>query len=132
MQARDWDATKIESYTAAFRELTEQGKLTIGPAESADEYLAAHPELKDNRVPPLIDTRHQREQNTEAHFAKSAAATNESSVTRVVDYPHEQRGVPPQPDKLSFRMKVRSMSASEIAQRCADDPGFRKALDELK
>src|SRR5258708_7667206 len=131
MKEHDLDATRVESYITAFKGLVEEGKLSLAPAESADEFLLSHPELHDRRTPPLVAARHQREQNTEAHFAHSAAATNEGSVTRMVDYPHEQRGVSPQPDKRSFRMKVRSMSASEIAQRCADDPAFKAALDAL-
>jgi hypothetical protein len=131
MKARDWDATKIESYVAAFRELTEQGKLTVAPAQSADEFLAAHPELHDTRTPPIIEARHQREQNTEALAAKSVAATSEGNVARLVDYGPRRHGVP-EPEKYSFKQKIRSMSASEIAQRCQDDLAFRKALDELK
>jgi len=131
MRDHDLDATKVESYVGAYKALMEEGKLSLAPAESADEFLRSHPELHDRRTSPLVATRHQRVQNTEAHFAQSAAATNKGSVTRMVDYPHEQRGVPPQPDKHSFRMKVRSMSASEIAQRCADDPAFKAALDAL-
>ncbi len=133
LEENDLDGTKIESYSTAFRELSAQGKLTLVEPQSADEYLAEHAdELLDRRIPPLIAGRHQREQNTAAHFAKSASATNEGSVTRVVDYGQQKHGVPPESEKYSFKMKVRAMSADELAQRCADDPTFRKALDELK
>jgi len=131
LEENDLDGTKIESYSSAFRELSAQGKLTLVEPQSADEFLRDHPELKDNRVPPLVTTRHQREQNTAAHFAKSASATNEGGVTRVVDYGQHKHGVPPESEKYSFKMKVRSMSADELAQRCADDPAFKAALDAL-
>src|SRR5260370_539433 len=131
MESHDLNATKLESYVSAYKALMEEGKLSLAPPQSADEFVEAHPELKDNRVPPLVASRHRREQNTTAQFAASTAATNEGSVTRMVDYPHQLRGVPPQSDKHSFRMKVRSLSASEIAQRCADDPAFKAALDAL-
>jgi len=130
LEENDLDGTRVSSYVTAFRALTEQGKLKLAPAQSANEYLAQHPELHDNRVPPLIAARHQREQNTEAHFAKSASATNEGSVTRVTDY-GQQKHVPPESEKYSFKMKVRAMSADELAQRCADDPAFKAALDAL-
>lgn len=70
------------------------------PALSADQFLAEHPELHDTHVPPLIAARHQREQNTEAHFAAASTATSESTVTRVVDYEEQKHGVPPQSDKF--------------------------------
>lgn len=132
MKANDLDATRVESYVRAFRELKEQGKIAPVKPESADEFLQHHPELRDTRTPPLIAARHQREQNTAAHFANSAAATSEVGVTRVVDFPREQHGVPPQPDKMSFRKKVQAMSADEIQAECAVNPAFREALDSLK
>jgi hypothetical protein len=75
-----------QSYITAFHALTEQGKLKLAPAESADDFLRNHPELHDRRLPPLIAARHQREQNTVAYFAAASAAANEGSVTRVTDY----------------------------------------------
>lgn len=131
LEENDLDGTQVSSYVKAFHALTEQGKLQLAPAQSADEYLAQHPELHDNHVPPLIAARHQREQNTEAHFAKAVSATNEGRVTRVVDYGQQKRGVPPESDKYSFKMKIRAMSADQLAQRCADDPSFKAALDAL-
>ena len=131
MEQHDLDATRVESYVTAFRALREQGKLTLAKAQSADEFYETHAELHDSRVPPLIAARHAREENTEAHFAKSASATSEGSVTRIVDYKRQKHGVPPESDKYSFKMKVRSMSADELAQRCAGDPAFKAALDAL-
>jgi len=131
MRDNDLDATKTESYVTAYRELNAAGKLTLAEAKSADTFLEEHPELNDKRVPPLIAARHQREQNTAAHFAAASAATNESSVTRVVDFGPQKHGIPPESEKYSFRMKVRAMSADQIARRCADDPAFKAALDAL-
>lgn len=131
MADHDLDPKQVSSYVTAFNALVESGKMSLAPIQSADEYLAEHSELHDNRVPPLIAARHQREQKTEAHFAKSGSATNQGSVTRVVDYGKQKHGFPPESDEYSIRMKVRSMSADELAQRCADDPGFRAALDAL-
>lgn len=132
MADQDLDPKQVSSYVTAFNALVESGKMSLAPIQSADEYLAAHPELHDNsRIPPLIAARHQREQGTEAHFAKSASATNQGSVTRVVDYGRQKHGVPAESEKYSFKMKVRSMSADELAQRCVDDPAFKAALDAL-
>ena len=100
MEAHDLDATRVESYVTAFRDLSEQGKLTLAKAQSADEFYEAHAELHDNRVPPLIAARHAREENTAAHFAKSASATSEGGVTRIVDY--DSRGT-------AFRQRARSI-----------------------
>lgn len=132
MADHDLDPKQVSSYVTAFHALVEDGKMSLAPILSADEYLAEHPELRDNRVPPLIAARHQREQRTEAHFAKSASATSEGSVTRVVDYEQQKHGVPPQSDKISFRRKVDSMTAEEIRRECEINPGFRAALDALK
>jgi hypothetical protein len=131
LEERDLDATKVESYVAAFRELSVDGSITLAKAEGAQEFYDEHVELHDRRTPPLIAARHQREQNTAAHFAAASAATNESSVTRVVDFGPQKRGIPPESDKYSFKTKVRVMSADELAQRCADDPAFKAALDSL-
>jgi hypothetical protein len=132
MQQNDLDATRVESYVIAYKALVEDGKLTPAPAQSADDFLAQHPELLDRRTPPIIAARQAATQNAAAHSAKTAAATREGSVTRLVDYGPQKHGVPPGPDKYSYKKKIRSMSASEIAQRCQDDPAFRKSLDELK
>ncbi len=131
MENHDLDATKIESYITAFRELTAEGRLTLAEVQSATDFYNEHKELHPTQISPLIAARNQREQNTVAHFAKSASATNEGSVTRVVDYGQEKHGVPPEGEKYSFKMKVRAMSADELAQRCADDPTFKAALDAL-
>ncbi len=131
MESHDLDATKIESYITAFRELTAEGRLTLAEAQSATDFYNEHKELHPTQIPPLIAARHQREQNTAAHFAKSASATNEASMTRVVDYGQQKHGVPPESEKYSIKMKVRAMSADELAQRCADDPAFKAALDAL-
>src|SRR6266571_4651058 len=107
------------------------GRLTLAEVQSATDFYNEHKELHPTQISPLIAARNQREQNTVAHFAKSASATNEGSVTRVVDYGQEKHGVPPEGEKYSFKMKVRAMSADELAQRCADDPTFKAALDAL-
>ncbi len=135
MKSRDLDATQISSYTTAFLELTEQGKLTVAPAESADEFLRTHPELHDRRTPPIIAARNAKAQATAEHFEKTreATATARAGATRVTDYGREQQGVPPYSDieKTSLRNLARKMNAAELQAKCESDPSFRKALDEL-
>jgi hypothetical protein len=48
------------------------------------------------------------------------------TVTNMGGHPH---GFPKESEKYSLKMKVRSMSADQIAQRCADDPAFEAALN---
>lgn len=133
MADHDLDPKLVSSYVEAFNALVETGQMKLAPVLSSDEYLAANADtLVDKRTPPLIEARRQREQNTAAHFAKSAAATSEGGVTRVVDFPHEPHGVPPQPDKVSFRKRVQAMSADDIRRECEINPAFREALDSLK
>jgi len=140
--------------------------------QSADEFLAAHDELRDKRIPHLIlqgvgkmfDTfsaSHPEFSHTDSNVQAIMAAlprgvplslqliestfqdlaergqleTNDaiasSGATRVVDFGPRQRGVPPRPEKPSFREKIRSMTADQIAERCANDPDFKQALDNL-
>ena len=83
-------------------------------------------------MPPIIAARNEKAKQTQAYFAQAANARATGNVVNLVDYGEQTRGVPPEPEKYSFKQKIRSMSASEIAQRCQDDPAFKKALDELK
>src|SRR5260370_36286145 len=99
---------------------------------SAQEFYDEHKELHSTQVSTFAIQKKQKVENTQASFAQTSAATSESNVVRVTNYGQQTHGVPPEPDKYSFKQKIRSMSASEIAQRCQDDPTFRKALDELK
>ena len=131
MQAHDLDATKIESYTAAFRELTEQGRLTVAPAESADEFLRSHPELHDQRTPVLIQARQSKAQATAEHFQKAKEATGHAGTTSVTDYPADETGYPNYPSKYSFRRLVESLDAESYARRVKDDPQFAAAINKL-
>ena len=133
MQENDLPGTDLSSYIAAFRALSEQGKLTLAKAESADEYLQKHPELLPKAVPPLIASQQAKVKATEEHFAKTQAASAQAGSTTVTDYPREQQGVPPlnEIEKASLRALVRNMSASELMQKCSDDPSFKKKLDSL-
>jgi hypothetical protein len=97
---------------------------------SADEFKSAHPELHDTRVPFLVAVRERRAANDAAHQRATEAVTASSGATKVVDYPLEQHGFPAEPDKYSFKQKIRSMSATEFAQRCQLDRALRKLLDE--
>lgn len=99
---------------------------------SADQFKAAHPELHDTRMPFIVSVRKEREANTTAHKTVTQEVTSSSGSTKVVDYPQEQHGVPPQPEKVSFRKKVNSMTADQIQQECAINPAFRKSLDEME
>jgi hypothetical protein len=94
--------------------------------------LETVPGLKDKRTPPLIAARQARAEATATQFANAETNTTKSGSTSVVDYPHVLRGVPAQPDKLSFRKKVQSMSADEIRRECEIDPSFKDALDQLQ
>lgn len=131
MADHDLDPKQVSSYVEAFNALVKAGQIKLAPVQSANEYLAQHPELHETGISPLIAARHQREQNTEAHFAAGSTATSESTVTRVVDYGEQKHGFPRESEKYSFKMKIRAMSADELAQRCADDPAFKTALDAL-
>ena len=117
-----------------FKLIQQQQRMSETDRLSADDYLAQNPQLRNKAIPPIVASRLAKKAATEKFFAEARAgtATARAGATRVTDYPSEQRGWPPEPDKYSFKQKVRSMSASEIAQRCADDPAFKKSLDELK
>jgi len=132
MQAHDLDATKIESYTTAFRELTEQGKLTVAPAESADEFLHSHPELQDRRTPPLIQMREAKAAQTAKHFKAAANSTAKGTVVNITDYPNEQSGYPAAPTKYSFRRLLDSLSAEDYQKRLNEDRQFAAAIDKLQ
>jgi hypothetical protein len=99
---------------------------------SANEFLAQHDELKDKRTPPLVAAREARAEATAAHFANAETNTAKSGSTNVVDYPQVQRGVPAQPDKVSFRKKVQNMTSEEIRRECEIDQSFKDALDQLQ
>ena len=113
------------------RVLLEPQSQPLPADQSADAFYASHPELHPG-TPFLIRQREQQKEDTKKFFEQAANATARGSVVNVTDYPSAQNGVAPLPDKASFRIKVRSMSAAEILQRCNDDPAFKKALDELK
>lgn len=51
-------------------------------------------------------------------------------ATRIVMYQPEQR-TPARSQKPSFRQKLESMTSTEVAERCANDPAFKAALDSL-
>jgi hypothetical protein len=105
---------------------------TAEESMSADEWKAAHPELVDHGIPPLILRRQQIAERTAEHFQQAANSEVRGSVVHVMDYGEQTHGVPPEPDKYSFNQKIRSMSAAELAGRCADDPAFKAALDKMK
>jgi len=132
MQAHDLDATKIESYTAAFRDLTEQGKLTVAPAESANDFLRNHPELHDRRTSPLIQAREAKAAQTAKHFKAAANATAKGTVVNITDYPYEQSGYPAAPTKYSFRRLLDSLSAEDYQKRLNEDRQFAAAIDKLQ
>src|SRR5260370_37145263 len=81
MQANDLDATKVESYVRAFRALVEEGRLIPAKPESADDFLANHPELHDRRTPPIIAARNARVEGTRKHFEAAANAPTQSTST---------------------------------------------------
>ncbi len=134
MQTHDLDGTKVESYVSAFNALVEEGKLTPAPAESADDFLRNHAELHDTRTPPIIAARNAKAEQTQKYFEAAANVTAKGTIVSVTEYPSEQQGVPPYSEiaKASLRAKVKSMSSSELADKCQNDPSFKKALDSLE
>ena len=99
---------------------------------SAKQYFEAHKDvLADKRVPPLVAIRQERANATTAHWNQIEASTSKSGSTTVIDFPQQQNGVPAEPDNFSFKRKIRSMSATEFAQRCNDDPAFKAAVEKL-
>jgi len=131
MKLRDFDATEMSSYFTAFRELTEQGKLIVAPAQSADQYLAAHAELHDHRTPPLIQVREAKAAQTAKHFEAAANSTAKGTVVNFTDYAADEAGYPDYPSKYSFRRLVESLDADSYARRLKDDPQFAAAIDKL-
>ncbi len=116
-----------------FKLIQPQQRMSETDRLSADEFYEQNKEvLADRRVPPITQARNAKAERTKEYFAQSASAEARGNVVNVVDYGPQKHGVAPEPDRYSFKQKIRSMSASEIAQRCADDPAFRKSLDELK
>jgi hypothetical protein len=99
---------------------------------SADEWFSAHPELHDTRTPPLIQKRVAQNANTAEYWKQTEASTAKSGSTSVTDYPRDRHGASSPSEKYSFRKLVGSLSSTEIAQRCQQDPAFKKALDEQK
>jgi len=101
---------------------------------SADEYFALHKDtLGDKRVPPIILQKQQLAAATTKHFEQVKSGTAEGQAVRFTDqggkdYP----GFPAAPTKYSFRKLVDSVSSTELAQRCQQDPAFKKALDEME
>ena len=98
---------------------------------SAQEFYNAHKELHPKQISPFQMQRRQKAESTQAYFAQAASAETKGNVVNVVDYGERTHGAPPEPEKYSFKQKIRSMSASEIAERCAADPSFKKSLDSL-
>jgi len=100
---------------------------------SADEYFEKNKNvLADKRTPPLVVARQERAAATAAHFANAETNTAKSGSTNVIDFPQVQGGVPPQPDKVSFRKKIQNMTSEEIRRECEIDPSFKGALDQLQ
>lgn len=61
-----------------------------------------------------------------------SSAIVEHGASRISDIGGHPQGFPKESEKYSFKMKLRSMSSNEIAERCANDPRFRASLDALK
>ena len=122
----------LRKYPRLDKLLAAQKRPSAEDSQTADEFKASHPELHDTRVPFIVAVRQERAANTAAHEKTTGAVTASSGSTKVVDYPQEQHGVPPQPDKASFRKKINSMTADQIQQECAINPAFKKSLDEME
>ncbi len=131
MEENDLDPTEIASYVTAYRELTDQGKLTVAPAESADDYLRNHPELHERRTPPIIAARAAKAEQTAKYFQAAANATAKGTVVSFTDYPERERIGYGDHTRYSFRKLLDSLDAESYARRLKDDPQFSAALDKL-
>lgn len=133
MKENHLPATELSSFIAAFRALSEQGKLTLAKTESADEFLKNHPELSPKDASLFVTSQQAKAAATAAHFAKGQAASAQAGSTTVVDYEPEQRGpLYANVDKQSFRALLRNLSAEEFQKRVSEDPQFRAAVDKLE
>jgi len=132
LRDHDLDATKIESYVSAYRELSEQGRLAIAPTLSANDFYKTHTELHDRRTPPLIAARSAKADQTAKHFEAAMNATAKGMVVNVTDYRNEQSGYPAAPTKYSFRRLLDSLSAAEYQKRLNEDTAFAAAVDYLE
>jgi hypothetical protein len=54
-------------------------------------------------------------------------AVMEYGASRIIDLGGRPQGFPKESEKYSFKMKIRSMTADQIAERCANDPAFKEA-----
>ncbi len=131
MEENDLDPMEIASYIAAYRELTDQGKLTVASAESADDYLRNHPELHERRTPPIIAARAAKAEQTAKYFQAAANATAKGTVVSFTDYPERERIGYGDHTRYSFRKLLDSLDAESYARRLKDDPQFSAALDKL-
>lgn len=125
------DATRVDSYVKAFRQLVEDRKIQPLAYQSADTFYSEHKELHPTQVPPLIQAKEAKAKATEEHFAKAQAASARAGSTTVVDYEAEQTGYPQAPTKYSFRRLLDSLSADEYQRRVSEDPAFAAAIDKL-
>lgn len=133
MADHDLDPKQVSSYVEAFNALVEAGQMKLAPVLSADEYLAANADtLVDKRVPPLIEARHAKAENTQKFFEKAQAATSTGTVVSVTDYPSEPSGYPPAPTRYSFKKLLDSLDAESYRKRINDDPAFAAAVDKLQ
>ena len=133
MADHDLDPKQVSSYVEAFHALVETGQMKFAAVQSADEYLAANADtLVDKRVPPLIQARKAKAENTQSFFEKAAAATTQSTVTTLVDYPGELSGYPAAPTRYSFKKLLDSLDAESYRKRINDDPAFAAAVDKLQ
>ena len=131
MEENDLDPAEIASYITAYRELTDQGKLTVAPIESADDYLRNHPELHERRTPPIIAARAAKAEQTAKYFQAAANATAKGTVVSFTDYPERERIGYGDHTRYSFRKLLDSLDAESYARRLKDDPQFSAALDKL-
>jgi hypothetical protein len=115
-------------------------------AKVLDTFSAAHPEYvhsesnKDKILAALGESGVPLSVQAIEEVYKDLAARRELELnnavmayggTRIVDLGGQPQGFPKESEKYSFKMKIRSMTANEIAQRCLDDPQFKSSLDNL-
>jgi hypothetical protein len=112
--------------------LQSQRRPTAEEAMSADEWLAAHPELPDRRRPPIIEAREAKVRATAEHFKQAEEDTARAGSTSFTEYPERERIGYGDHTRYSFPKLLDSLSSVDFARRVNEDPQFAAAFDRLR
>ena len=125
------DATRVESYLQAWKALTEEGKITPLPYQSADAFYNEHQELHPTQKPPLIQAKEAKAEATKAAFANAESNTASAGFTNFTDYPERERIGYGNHTRYSFRKLLDSLDADSYQRRLIEDPSFAAAVDKI-